>query len=255
MLKYLELLDKKLNYTYDKAQKSFIVKIILKLISEIVLACLIALSLYFATSLYNDAVAISTENKKLNQLYITMSDKYCTDLFGEPYISIEENGLTNNFYVLDATVLRTVVDEGNLVAYFITAKETKKISSSSAFKEKITLGKTTYLDMSFPNPEFVYNNSVNGRYTYYGEIQGTGRYGMFNYYICGALPYGFFDECSSELIYTLSFEQDKNSRIKELREKCKPNTVGVISQQYHDNVTFIPIWDEGENVYYLLNKN
>lgn len=48
-LKLLKSLDNKLNAAYASAQKSFAGRVLLKLTSEVILACLLAFAVYVAT--------------------------------------------------------------------------------------------------------------------------------------------------------------------------------------------------------------
>lgn len=247
-------LDKK----YEKIVSTFIGKVTIKLISEIVLACLIAAAVYGATTLYNQSRSVDVDNEKLGRIYVSVSDEYVESLFGIPYITITENeSLKNHFYILNDAVLRTVSKNDNVVAYFITStNKNRKIPVDSYETEKRIIGKTKYSDVSFANPTIESNTSLNGRYDYYSEIQGTGRYGMFNYYIYGLVPYGFFDEGSADLISLTAWDEDYSQEaLQALRKKAFPNTFGVIAEGYEETISVIPTCDEWENMYYLLSKD
>ena len=79
-LKLLKSLDNKLNAAYASAQKSFAGRVLLKLTSEVILACLLAFAVYVATNTYHRSTAISEDNQKLKHIYISISDEYITDL-------------------------------------------------------------------------------------------------------------------------------------------------------------------------------
>ena len=69
-LKLLKSLDNKLNAAYASAQKSFAGRVLLKLTSEVILACLLAFAVYVATNTYHRSTAISEDNQKLKHIYI-----------------------------------------------------------------------------------------------------------------------------------------------------------------------------------------
>ena len=93
-LKLLKSLDNKLNAAYASAQKSFAGRVLLKLTSEVILACLLAFAVYVATNTYHRSTAISENNQKLKHIYISISDEYITDLFGTPYITFDKHRCT-----------------------------------------------------------------------------------------------------------------------------------------------------------------
>ena len=254
----LKKADEYANKIHSNWQKSFFGKIALKLISEITLACLIAAAVYLATNAYHTATAVSDDIKKINQVYISMSEEYADLLFGAPYISfVDENDLENNFYILNKSILRTVVDKNNIVAFFITSTDIKvKIPVNSISDEAKEIGKVVYSDIDFPNPQIEGNINSNGRYVYYNEIQGTGRYAMYNNYIFGFLPYGFTDNSTPKLINLVGFEggNTNTAQLNEIKKKAKPNTFGVVAPDCQELVSILPICDEWENVYYLLTK-
>lgn len=254
----LKKADAYANTMHSKWQKSFFGKIVLKLISEIVLACLIAAAVYFATNAYNTVTAVSDDNRKINQVYISMSEEYAGLLFGTPYISfVDENNLENNFYILNKSIVRTIVDKNNIVAFFVTSTDIKtKLPVNSISNEEKVIGEVVYSDINFFNPQVEANINTNGRYVYYSEIQGTGRYAMYNYYIFGFLPYGFIDDSTPELINLVAYE-DQNidpCQLYEIKKKAKPNTFGVVSNGYEDIISILPFCDDWENIYYLLIK-
>lgn len=253
----LKRADAFINSKYQKILGSFFGKLAVKLISEIILAGLIALAVYCATTLYHNSLAVSEDNKKLERIYISVSDEYVNSLFGTPYISLAENDdLTNNFYMLNKAVLRTVSENNSVVAFFITSTDkNRKLPVDSYETEKRRIGKITYSDISFANPIANFNHTASGRYNFYSETQGTGRYGMFNYYLYGSTPYGFDDRSSNSLIGAKAFGESRQQEIEELRSKAKPNTFGVIADGYQDKISIIPIGEAWENVQYLLTKN
>ena len=254
----LKKADEHANKIYSTCQKSFLGKIALKLISEITLACLIAAAVYLATNAYHTATAVSDDTKKINQVYISMSEEYADSLFGTPYISfVDENNLENNFYILNRSILRTVVDQNNIVAFFITSTDIKaKIPVTSISDEIKVIGKAVYSDIDFPNPQIEGNINNNGRYVYYSETQGTGRYAMYNNYIFGFLPYGFCDNSTPALINLVAFEDETYDveQLNEIKKKAKPNTFGVVDPDYQELISILPLCEEWENMYYLLTR-
>ena len=90
-------------------------------------------------------------------------------------------------------------------------------------------------------------------YNYYGEIQETGRYGMWNYYLFGTLPYGFDDDSAINLLMLTAFDDSPNqNQVEILRKTAKPNTFAIIASDYYDHISLLPISDEWENIYHLL---
>lgn len=253
-LKLLKSLDNKLNAAYASAQKSFAGRVLLKLTSEVILACLLAFAVYVATNTYHRSTAISEDNQKLKHIYISISDEYNTDLFGTPYITFDNNTLTNKFYILNKAILRTVVDKGNVVAFFITSTSSQiDIPVDSFENDTREIGNTTYDSIDFANPQIESNASANGRYNYYGEIQETGRYGMWNYYLFGTLPYGFDDDSAINLLMLTAFDDSPDqNQVEILRKTAKPNTFAIIASDYYDHISLLPISDEWENIYHLL---
>lgn len=257
MRKLLINADNFFDKLYKRLTKRFFGKVFLKLIGEIILALVVSLAVYLGSTFYENSRIITIENENLNKLYISVSESYVESLFGKPYISVSENEkLQSNFYLLKDAVLRTVVENDTVVAFFITSKkENRTIPVSSISSEKEIVGKTNYADIDFPNPNIESNLTMNGRYCYYGEIQGTGRYAMYNHYLFATIPYGFIDEESVNLcnMYSGNESVDEVAADK-LRKKATPNTFGVIAEGYQETITLIPFIEEWENIYYLLIK-
>lgn len=252
---FLMIIDKKLRFIYDKITSVFVGKMVVKLVSEIILALLIAVFTYIGTLFYHESTAIAEANGKLDQIYISVSNEYVNSLFGTPYISFEEKGdLTNNYYVVDDMILRTVSENNNVVAFFVTStNEKRKIPVNTYETEVRKIGSVVYTDLDFGGEIREANASSNGRYNYYYELQGTGRYGMFNHYLYGTVSYGFIDDANVDLISKLVYDQDvSQEEIDYLRQKAKPNTFGVIADGYEETISIIPFCDEWENMYYLL---
>lgn len=91
------------------------------------------------------------------------------------------------------------------------------------------------------------------KHNYYGEIQETGRYGMWNYYLFGTLPYGFDDDSAINLLMLTAFDDSPNqNQVEILRKTAKPNTFAIIASDYYDHISLLPISDEWENIYHLL---
>lgn len=166
----------------------------------------------------------------------------------------DNNTLTNKFYILNKAILRTVVDKGNVVAFFITSTSSQiDIPVDSFENDTREIGNTTYDSIDFANPQIESNASANGRYNYYGEIQETGRYGMWNYYLFGTLPYGFDDDSAINLLMLTAFDDSPNqNQVEILRKTAKPNTFAIIASDYYDHISLLPISDEWENIYHLL---
>ena len=238
-LKLLKSLDNKLNAAYASAQKSFAGRVLLKLTSEVILACLLAFAVYVATNTYHRSTAISENNQKLKHIYISISDEYITDLFGTPYITFDNNTLTNKFYILNKAILRTVVDKGNVVAFFITSTSSQiDIPVDSFENDTREIGNTTYDSIDFANPQIESNASANG---------------MWNYYLFGTLPYGFDDDSAINLLMLTAFDDSPNqNQVEILRKTAKPNTFAIIASDYYDHISLLPISDEWENIYHLL---
>ena len=222
--------------------------------------------LFFCLSNRNDSTIDETatgtvspsENvyEKLDEVYISVSHNYINALFGEPKVSVRENEtLKSNFYLLDDIVLRTVIEDDSVVAFFITSmNEQRKITVKSIDSDKV-IGETDYIDTDFATPETVASFSGNGRYNYYAEIQGTGRYAMYNYYLFATLPYGFIDDESAELCREYGVEDsDSMPKDESLRATATPNTFGVIADGYEEVVTLIPEVNNWADIYYLLTK-
>lgn len=257
MIKSFIKIDKSFSELHKKVSQSFFGKISLKLLSEVFLALVIALAVYLGTVAYENSKIESIENENLNKLYISVSNDYVESLFGEPYIKIRESdSLQSQFYLLKDAVLRTVTDKDIVVAFFITSKnENRSIPILTFYSQKQTIGKTNFYKIELSNPTIEANLNNNGRYCYYGEIQGTGRYAMYNYYLFATVSYGFIDDASARLCEKHSTdnfisEEEKDS----LRKKAKPNTYGVIADGYEETISLIPFVDEWENIYYLLTK-
>lgn len=250
-------IDNSFDKLHKKISKRFFGKALLKLSGEIVLALVVALAVYLGTSAYENSKIESIENKNLNKLYISVSNDYVESLFGEPYIKISEsNSLQSEYYLLKDAVLRTVTENDTVVAFFITSKsEHRKIPISAFYSGKQTIGKTNYFKVDFANPKIDSNLETNGRYCYYEEIQGTGRYAMYNYYLFATVPYGFIDDESIRLTEMYSTNDSVSKENADpLRKKAKPNTFGVIAEGYEETVTVVPPVDEWQNIYYLLTK-
>ena len=126
-------------------------------------------------------------------------------------------------------------------------------SAQKSFAGRVLLKLTSEVSIDFANPQIESNASANGRYNYYGEIQETGRYGMWNYYLFGTLPYGFDDDSAINLLMLTAFDDSPNqNQVEILRKTAKPNTFAIIASDYYDHISLLPISDEWENIYHLL---
>ncbi len=89
----------------------------------------------------------------------------------------------NKYFVLNNAILRTVSEDETVVAYFVTSiNEHKNIPVDFYESEASILGKATYAAVSSvtASPKVDSSAEMNGRYNYYSEMYGTGRYGMYN---------------------------------------------------------------------------
>ncbi len=231
----------------SKKAKSLII-----LLCAVVLIGIVSIAVFFGLSKENTP----NIDEKLDEIYISVSHNYVNSLFGEPKISIKENEiLKSNFYLLDDVVLRTVTEDDSVVAFFITSmNEENKITVQSIDSKEI-IGETNYLDTDFVNPTIDASFSGNGRYNYYAEIQGTGRYAMYNYYVFATLPYGFIDDESAELCREYGTEDTESiTKDESLRNNATPNTFGIIADGYEEMVSMIPATDSWKDIFYLLTK-
>ena len=251
----IKQLDEIAEKKYNILKESFFGKISIKLFGEVILAFLIAGAVYLGTTIYNDLSVISVDNQKIDQIYISISDEYIQEQFGTPYICFNDSEeLTNRFYLLEDAILRTVSKENRVVAYFITiTNETRRIPVDSFGIGKNILGKITYSETMFSEPKIYANITANGRYCYYVEVQGTGRYGMFNYYLYGNAPYGIVNSDVASLISNVADQLGEDVELDILRQKTKPDTFGVIADGYEGMIGILTFCDEWENMYYLLN--
>lgn len=250
-------IDAQVEGLYNKIKLFFIGKVFIKLISEIVLALLIAVFTYLATSFYHNRTAELETNKKLEQIYVSVSDEYVNALFGSPYVTLKETDeLTNNFYIVeDDVILRTVSKNNNVIAFFITSTNEKRKIPINTYDDAKPIGEIVYTESDYAGEHREAYYCGNGRDNYYYEIQGTGRYGMYNHYLYGTVSYGFLDSRSIELVTVVGLDNDiDQTLIDDLREEVKPNTFGVIADGYQDVVSVIPICDEWLNIYYLLDN-
>lgn len=257
MRKLLARFDNYCNKLYEKLSTKFVGKVLIKVMSEIILAVLVSVFLFWGTSIYESNKILKTENDKLSQIYVSVSNEYINSLFGEPYITVEEDdALISNFYILSAGILRTVSENNVVKAYFITSQnENRNIPVTSCNNKKYKIGKCNYSDIDFSNPDIKANLNGNGRYCFYSEVQGTGRYAMYNYYLFATIPYGFVDNESSQLCNEYSLSNSVSEKdIAALRKKATPNTFGVIADGYENKIDIIPFVSEWENIYYMLTK-
>ena len=242
---------------YDKINNCILGKAIIKLLSEIVLALLITCATFLGSYLYDCATEEAKVNKKIERVYVSISNEYVNDLFGVPYTSfIEENGLVNNFYLEDEVIVRTVLKDEKVIAFFVTSKdESRTIPIESLEGKKCVVGKISFQDIGFPNPNCEAFCCGDGRINYYSEAQGTGRYGMYNTYVYAIMPYGFLGKEACELVMSAYFEGSSEYRtVDELKKYAKPNTYGVIADEYIEDISMIPESDEWLNAYYLLTN-
>ena len=228
-------------------------KALIILLCTVVLAGIIGITVFFGSPKEDNTPNI---DEKLNEIYISVSHNYVNSLFGEPKISVKENEtLKSNFYLLNDIVLRTVTEDDSVVAFFITSmNEGNKVTIQSIDSKEI-IGETNYIDTDFVNPTIDASFSGNGRYNYYAEIQGTGRYAMYNYYVFATLPYGFIDDESAELCREYGTEDSESiTKDETLRTNATPNTFGVIADGYEELISILPEVDNWADIYYLLTK-
>lgn len=259
--KKIKQADAKASLIYEKLSKLLAFRIITKLAGEIVLACFVAFAVYVATGIYNDMRVVSQENKKIDNVYISVSDDYVESLFGIPIVSEEDsNHLINKFYLLDDAVLRTVSKDDSVIAFFVTSKKrSRKIPVSSYNNKTVKIGSITYAKNCEYNEKLHtdYFISGQGRINYYCEFFYTGRSRMYNIYIMGTVAYGFNDQNAKDLLLDTR-DNPIESNIITLRKKARPNTYGVIANGYENMVSIIP---QGEfssgswlDMYYLINN-
>lgn len=249
--------DKQIANYYSKIISCFFGKMLVKLVSEIVLALLIAAFTYLATSIYYNKTAFLETNNKLQQIYISVSDEYVNSLFGIPYATLTEaEDLIDNFYVVDdAVILRTVSKDNKVIAFFVSSTNERRKIPLNTYNDTVIIGETVYASSGYDDEQREAFCSGDKTLNYYYEMQGTGRYGMYNYYLYGTAPYGFLNKKSVELVKTVGLDKNVDqSLIDNMRKEVKPNTYGVIQEGYQDVVSILPTCDEWMNIYYLLNN-
>lgn len=229
-------------------------KIVKKLSWEIIVALLTAGAIFLATYTYETCTQKNNLYKNISSLYISISNEYVEDKFGKPYITItEDSGLRSNFFVSGDVILRTVSKDKTVVAFFITSINPKSKIPVRSFDTEYKLGKSTYSDFEFPNPQIDKSIAMYGAATYYSESQGTGRHGAYNNYVIADVPYGFYDSYTSELISYISFEEEpKIEELNKLKSNATPNTFGVIDWAYIEIISIIPQSDQWDSIYYTL---
>lgn len=224
---------------------------------ECLLALLVTVFLTLSTSFYENAKQHSQVNEKLNSIYLTVSDEYVETLFGVPRVSVKENDeLTNNFYIVDDVVLRTVSNENIVVAYFITSLDSnRKTPTQDHSSDDIFIGEVTFEDINHPNPIIDTSYSMDPTIIYYSESQGTGRYGQYNHYIYGCASYGFVNEDTYDFITSINCEKELSyEESQRLRNKVKPNTFGVVLEEYSNIISINPKSDGWVSTYHIINQ-
>lgn len=263
IMKCLLGIDSKLQKSISPYTNTILAKLLVWLLSEIVLAIVVGyfVNLFnvYQTKKNQDAIEI----KKINRIYVQVSDDYVESLFGTPVISIRGEGqMVESFYTLDTCVLRTVSDNNTVVAYFVTITSEECFVPLILYDDDVyNLGMITY--DQFP---MVYNHSVvieanaesDGRFCYYGEKHGTGRWAMYNFYVLGNVAYGYLDIDSINLINSAGGFSGLAGFVdpEEQRKQTKPNTYGVIAYGYQDRIGVMSDnnvdWQVWDDLYYLF---
>ena len=182
---------------------------------------------------------INTENQFLYRLYISITDEYIQSKIGVPYIKENNLQYVENYYLLNDVVLKTISNNGSVIAFFITSQNKKRRIPFNFAADEIIIGRYTYSDIPMPNPVISAEYYGNYRGCYYIERYETGRAGMYNDYVCASFSYGFYDDNSTELML-MNNEYNINKYTTEekenARKKAKPNTFGVIKPEYSDRI-------------------
>lgn len=242
-----------------KIKTTFLGKLILKFMSEILLAVIISISIFFGQNIYDIKMLEKEEIQNIDNLRIGLNEKYIDSNFGIPEHSIvANNGIKNNYYKLNNCILRLCFSKSNvLVAYFITITDDRKtIDLDNHFYKNYKLGKLLFSDIEYTPEELDINIPAKGAYEYYSEKYLFGRPMEFCTFVFADLNYGILYDSSVELKkacckeffkdYNIDFESISSYR------NTKPNTFGVIAA-YCDEIDIILITKE-EEWYYIYNS-
>lgn len=182
------------------------------------------------------------DNKFLHQLYVSVSDAYIESKIGEPYISIDNEEIIQRYYLLKDVVLKTISNNGRVVAFFITSQRRNRNIPFNYAGNEIVIGKFRYSDNDRADQNISAFYCGNYRMCYYREFFGMGRSGMYNQYVFSSVPFGFYEDQSTELMYLYGSETKNDislDQINSIRREAHPNTIGVISAEFLKEVNSI----------------
>lgn len=259
--KTLEL-DNKMLKISNRINNTFLGKLMLKIISEIFLAILVAVAIYVSQTLYEDASRLTKDNLYYENLTIGLSEEYVNSLFGIPKSTLYDGSIKNNFYQMKDSILRVCFDsEYTTIAYFITVtKSNRTINLSPYYQDtNIELGKSTFDDINMQPIKIDANVAGSGDdYNYYAEWFYMGNPGSYNTYIYSINSYGISNELDIKLVgeayfnFFLKNGEVKLENIQQYRYEAKPNTFGVIALGYQDKIDVIPYNERWKDVSRML---
>ncbi len=227
---------------------------------------------------YNYKMKIRQQEEMLDTLAIGISEEYVSSILGIPLIShIDENGMTDCYYVMDGTIIRILYWENVLNAYFITITDNNRTYEIKNRCYDFVLGEDTYADFPEPVTAIESKNEGSGNVHFYGEIRNTGRRNVFNYPVLATIQYGadfgegpgifietayttIIDYYGFENIYTMDFcvQQDKEGiqdilgGIDEERKSIRPNTYGEIGGEYAMDIRILDRYPGWINITQIL---
>lgn len=226
---------------------------------------------------YNKKVKTQRQEEMLDKLAIGISEEYVSSILGVPLIShIDDNGMTDCYYVMNGIIVRTLYWENILNAYFITITDKERTYEVKNRNYNYVLGEDTYDDFSEHVLGIESKISGSGNIHFYGEVRDTGRRNMFNSPVLATMQYGTdFDENPGLLIenayvaimkhygddidamdyYIQDTEWIENilGIVDEERRTIRPNTYGEIGGRYDMNIRILDRHSSWTKITQILN--
>ena len=195
-------------------------------------------------------------NDIIEKLSLSMNKKYIDELLGTPIYTLNENGLTNNFYVLKSknVVIRCIFKDDSMVGYLVTVNKIT-VKSDATIKFSNPMNDDMILQYGYDTIDDIELEEYKGKI-----IANYGNGGEYNYYwqyyqvlhkscgfIVAILPYGFYESSTDALMELVDAKVNNNKRmlsafeadggvvedaISTFKKYVHPNTYGIINMDY-----------------------
>ena len=203
----------------------------------------------------NSCSANRNERDDIDKINIGVSREYVEEHTGvAPLQYVIDDKYIEVYYITSNNVIRVLYEDDMIVAYFITNTTGDNIYFGE-ITERYLIGDV--LEKGFATNtienyvEIEAGTSGVGKYQFYNEIYESGSYNNYYTIYYSIFNYGEYNDMRSELInvaylhlinedyYKASQDGDRaliEGELYEYRERCTPNTIGVVKHGYADEL-------------------